>query len=46
VLAPASQIRLRPYAVARQRSTFGRESVSIAALRDMTLGAGRTVNGF
>ncbi len=36
----------RPYAVARQRSTFGRESVSIAALRDMTLGAGRTVNGF
>ncbi len=34
----------RPYAVARQRSTFGRESVSIAALRDMTLGAGRTVN--
>ncbi len=36
----------RPYAVSRQRSTYRRDSVSIAALRDMTLGAGRTVDGF
>ncbi len=36
----------RPYAIARKRSTYGRDALSIAALRDMTLGRGRTVRGF
>ncbi len=36
----------RTYAIARQRSTYGRDGDSIAALRDMTLGRGRTPAGF
>ena len=36
----------RPYAITQKRSTYGRESLSMAALRDLTLGAGATVNGF
>ena len=30
----------------RARSTYGRDALSLAALRDMTLGRGRTVDGF
>jgi acyl-homoserine lactone acylase PvdQ len=36
----------RAYAVSRARSTYGRDALSLAALRDMTLGRGRTVDGF
>ena len=36
----------RPYAVSRARSTYGRDALSLAALRDMTLGRGRTIDGF
>ncbi len=36
----------RRHAVVRARSTYGREAVSLGALRDMTLGRGRTVRGF
>jgi acyl-homoserine lactone acylase PvdQ len=36
----------RAYAVTRARSTYGRDALSLAALRDMTLGRGRTVDGF
>jgi acyl-homoserine lactone acylase PvdQ len=41
-----AMVRGRPYAIARKRSTYGRDGLSIAALRDMTLGRGRTVGGF
>ncbi|HJW69250.1 MAG TPA: penicillin acylase family protein [Candidatus Binatia bacterium] len=36
----------QPYAIALQRSTYGRDGLSIAALRDMTVGSGRGVQGF
>ena len=36
----------RPYAITRLRSTYGEDALSIAALRDMTLGRGRTIDGF
>jgi acyl-homoserine lactone acylase PvdQ len=36
----------KPYAIALRRSTYGQDGLSIAALRDMTLGRGRTVPGF
>jgi len=36
----------RRYVIARQRSTYGQDANSIAALRDMTLGKGRTPGGF
>jgi acyl-homoserine lactone acylase PvdQ len=36
----------KPYAIARQRSTYGEDGNSLAALHDMTTGRGRTVNGF
>jgi acyl-homoserine lactone acylase PvdQ len=36
----------RRYAIAHQRSTYGQDGNSVAALRDMTLGAGRTPQGF
>jgi acyl-homoserine lactone acylase PvdQ len=34
------------FAIARARTTYGQDGNSIAALRDMTLGAGATVSGF
>jgi Penicillin amidase len=36
----------RPYAIARVRSTYGRDGESLAALRDMTVGRGSSVEGF
>ena len=36
----------KPYAIARQRSTYGEDGLSLAALRDMTVGRGSTVKGF
>jgi len=36
----------KPYAIALERSTYGRDGLSIAALRDMTVGNGRSVQGF
>jgi acyl-homoserine lactone acylase PvdQ len=36
----------RRYAIARQRSTYGKDGNSVAALHDMTLGGGRTPAGF
>jgi hypothetical protein len=36
----------QPYAIARQRSTYGEDGLSLAALRDMTVGRGSTVKGF
>ena len=36
----------RPYAITRLRSTYGEDALSMAALRDMTLGRGRTIDGF
>jgi hypothetical protein len=34
------------YAISKQRSTYGQDGNSLAALRDMTLDRGRTVSGF
>ncbi len=34
------------YAIAKRRSTYKQDGNSLAALRDMTLGRGRTVSGF
>ena len=34
------------HAIAKARSTYGEDSFGIAALRDMTVGAGSTVDGF
>jgi acyl-homoserine lactone acylase PvdQ len=36
----------QPYAISRLRSTYKEEGISLGALRDMTLGRGRTVDGF
>ena len=36
----------KPYAIALQRSTYGRDGLSIAALRDMTLGKAKSVHAF
>ncbi|HEU0025468.1 MAG TPA: penicillin acylase family protein [Thermoleophilaceae bacterium] len=36
----------KPYAIARLRSTYLEDGLGLAALRDMTLGRGRTVKGF
>jgi acyl-homoserine lactone acylase PvdQ len=36
----------RPYAVARDRSTYGRDALSLGALRDMTMGLGSTPRKF
>jgi Penicillin amidase len=36
----------RPYALARRRSTFGRDALNLAALRDMTYGRAKTPRGF
>jgi acyl-homoserine lactone acylase PvdQ len=36
----------QPYAITRQRSTYGQDALSIAALRDLTLGRAKTVPGF
>ena len=36
----------KPYAIALQRSTYGRDGLSIAALRDMTLGTAKSVHAF
>ena len=36
----------KPYAIARLRSTYKEDSLSLAALRDMTVGRGETVKGF
>jgi hypothetical protein len=36
----------KPYAIARLRSTWKEDGLSLAALRDMTLGRGKTVEGF
>ena len=35
-----------PYAIARQRSTFGRDGLNLVALHDMTAGAARTPRDF
>lgn len=39
-------VRGRPYAIALQRSTYAQDALSLAALRDMTLGRGRRPQGF
>ena len=36
----------RPYALARRRSTFGRDALNLAALKDMTEGKGKTPQRF
>ena len=36
----------KPHAIARKRSTYGEEALSLAALRDMTVGRGESVRGF
>ena len=36
----------KPYAITRLRSTFGEDALSLGALRDMTVGRGKTVKGF
>jgi acyl-homoserine lactone acylase PvdQ len=36
----------RPYALTRKRSTFGRDGLNLAALKDMTDGAARTTSRF
>jgi hypothetical protein len=36
----------QPYAISLKRSTYGQDGLSIAALHDMTLGRGRTPQGF
>jgi acyl-homoserine lactone acylase PvdQ len=41
-----ARVNGRPYAVSRGRSTYGRDGLGLAALRDMTLGRGRTIDGF
>jgi len=42
----SATVQGKNYAISRARTTFGQDGNSIAALRDMTLGAGATVNGF
>ena len=42
----STTVRGRRYAIARQRSTYGKDGNSIAALYDMTLGGGSTTAGF
>ena len=39
-------VKGKPYAIAKARSTYGEDASGLAALRDMTLGEGSTVNGF
>ena len=39
-------VKGKPYAIAKARSTYGEDAFGIAALRDMTVGGGSTVNGF
>ncbi len=39
-------VRRKPYALARKRSTFGRDALNLAALKDMTEGRGSTPASF
>jgi len=39
-------VKGKPYAIAKARSTYGEDAFGIAALRDMTVGGGSTVEGF
>ncbi len=39
-------VRGRPYALARKRSTFGRDALNLAALKDLTEGKGNTPRRF
>ena len=39
-------VKGKSYAIAKARSTYGEDAFGIAALRDMTVGGGSTVNGF
>ncbi|MBA2630383.1 MAG: penicillin acylase family protein [Thermoleophilaceae bacterium] len=39
-------VKGKPYAISRQRSTYTEDALSLAALKDMTVGRGETVKGF